>query len=550
MDKAAKEKVYAGGMGTGSIEPKSGYDYEMGGAPKKEKSNSTGISATCGKNVTVVRGGKKIPAVVEPFSKKFRLESGDCVETGDASYVFSIMDVPKGDDPCTTIMMFPNSRVEISTRHSSGGGIEGGTDVITKVKFLEGMISFSGPCEFELGAKLPVKLTRMSFGTAMAFCSEIRKDGSVAFFNTVAEIEHARAKVKAVLFAKETVATPDALYCLPALEERYVQAQKAIGLLGKSQGSVLGKSMQSMPGLSEAGVRAQMQGAMDENVAQMKRELAENKYLPKNVAEEYRKSIAQMEGKKAPAPARDEGKRESAIKAGVAKMITDGDAARSELASLRLPSPAKPDAKYEVKEDKSERRVMGMDDYMRNAWAVSKKQNEAEAQFRDGKISKAELASRLKSLHEEAIAPMKKATEHMQNAGKEGKPLLAAASAKAKIGKTVQYGAISIMVREAEIGPEFNMIKCPAGSLFVAVGLRLENTKSASTAYIVPDEEIWLNFGAGEPVNPENYKFETALEKGKPAEGYVWYKVPQGAKKFSIMLGKKKMPKLPVDFGF
>lgn len=545
----AKEKPEAGGMGMGSIEAASGYDYEMGGAPKKEKTNKTGISATVGKNVSVVRAGKKIPAEVEFFSKKFKLEDGDSIETGDASYVCSISDVPKGDDPCTTIMMFPNSKVQISTKHSSAGKIEGGTDVITKVKFVEGMIMFSGPCEFELGAKLPIKISHSAFGNSMAFYAEIRKDGSVAFFNAVAEIEHTGAKVKAALFAKETLATADALYCLPAVEDRYAQAQKIVQLIGTAQGKAVAKSMQGAPGMKEEGFQAQMQSANDANVAQMKKELAENKYLPKNVAQEYKKQIAALEAKKQAAqPRASGGKREAAIKAGIEKMRTDADAALSQLASLRLPSPSKPEAKYQIKEDKSERRIMGMDDYVRNAWAASKKQAQAEALFNEGKISKAELAAKTKALHEDAIAPMKKAMEHIQNAGKDGKPLLAAATSKQKIGKTVQYGAISITVREAEKGPEFNLIKCPPESAFVAIGLRLENTKSASTAYIVPDEEIWLNFGAGEPAKPENYKFETALDKGKPTEGYVWYKVPQDAKKFSVMFGKRKLPKISADF--
>lgn len=119
---------------------------------------------------------------------------------------------------------------------------------------------------------------------------------------------------------------------------------------------------------------------------------------------------------------------------------------------------------------------------------------------------------------------------------------------KAKIGKALQYGALAIDVREAEKTGEFNSAKSPAGSLFVAISMKLENTKSASTAYIVPDEEIWLNFGGEEPIKPENYRFETALEKGKASEGHVWFVVPEGAKKFSLLFGKRKMPKMPVDF--
>jgi len=120
--------------------------------------------------------------------------------------------------------------------------------------------------------------------------------------------------------------------------------------------------------------------------------------------------------------------------------------------------------------------------------------------------------------------------------------------AKTKIGKTVQYGNISIAVRDAEKGPEFMSRKAPAGSVFVAVSVKLENNKSASTAYIVPDEEMWLNYGAGEPIKPENYKFETALDKAKPTEGYVYYIVPKDAKKFSFLLGKRTLTKIPVDF--
>jgi len=120
--------------------------------------------------------------------------------------------------------------------------------------------------------------------------------------------------------------------------------------------------------------------------------------------------------------------------------------------------------------------------------------------------------------------------------------------ANVKIGRSLQYGAISIEVRGAEKTPEFRALKSQPGFLFLVIDLKVENTKSASTAFIVPDEEIWLNSGAGELAKPENYKFETALEKGKPSEGHVWFIVPAGAKNFSLLFGKKKLPKIPVDF--
>lgn len=120
--------------------------------------------------------------------------------------------------------------------------------------------------------------------------------------------------------------------------------------------------------------------------------------------------------------------------------------------------------------------------------------------------------------------------------------------AKVKIGKMLQYGAIMIEVREAEKKPGFNSLKSPAGTLFIVVSLKLENKTSASIAFIVPDEEIWLNCGTGGPLKPENYKFETALEKGKPSEGRVWFIAPAGARSFSLLFGKNKMPKIAVDF--
>lgn len=120
-------------------------------------------------------------------------------------------------------------------------------------------------------------------------------------------------------------------------------------------------------------------------------------------------------------------------------------------------------------------------------------------------------------------------------------------NAKVKIGKTIQYGAIAVEVREAEKKAELNGLKSPEGALFVVVALKLEN-KSAATAFIVPDEEIWLNCGIGDLLKPENYKFETALDAGKPSEGPVWFIAPVDAKKFSLLFGKRKMPKIPADF--
>lgn len=122
------------------------------------------------------------------------------------------------------------------------------------------------------------------------------------------------------------------------------------------------------------------------------------------------------------------------------------------------------------------------------------------------------------------------------------------AGAKAKIGKSVQYGPIAIQVRDAQKLQEFNGTKSPEGSVFIVMGVKLENTKSASTAYITPDEEMWLNYGPAELAKPENYKFETALDARKPSEGHVWYIVPVAAKKFSLLFGKRTLPKIPVDF--
>jgi|GEM_PF-1086568 len=548
-----------GGMGGGSIESGTGYDYEMGGAPKKKAREScTHISSVVGKNVTVVRKGRRLPVSIELGGKQFDLEDGDRVETGGGSYAIGIMDVPNSDPPSnvptTSISIYPESAIEISTRHSASKTIVGGFDYITRVEFIRGMLLFGGPCEFSFKSGIPIKLSPMPSGNAMSFCAEIRQDGSVAFFNRVAEIEHLRAKVRAGLFAKETIATNDALYDMPSIEPRYAEAFKAIGLWAKSQGVAVGRSMQgrAAPGVDD--FKKEMQGSIAANVAQMKKELAENEDLPRSVAADYKKQIADFESGKgvsktfAVKDEADERKKEAARKAWVQKFIAEGDAALSQLANMSLPSPQKLDSKYMVSLDKSERRTMGMDEYVRHVWSKGGDMAKLTQQFNAGKISKAEYAAKMKSLDEEAVAPMKKQMEHMANMGKGGKPMLDAVGAKAKVGKTIQYGAISVEVREAERGPEFRMVKCPSGSQFVAISVKVENTASAATAYIVPDEEMWLGFGAGEPAKSENYKFETALDKGKPSEGYVWFIVPSDAKKFSLLLGKRKMPKLSVDF--
>lgn len=125
---------------------------------------------------------------------------------------------------------------------------------------------------------------------------------------------------------------------------------------------------------------------------------------------------------------------------------------------------------------------------------------------------------------------------------------MAKSATKAKIGKTVQYGAISFEVKSAEKIAEYRNAKSPPGSLFLVIGLKAENTKSASTAFIVPDEEMWLTCKEGELLKPVNYMFESALDARKPTEGTIWYGVPSDAKKFSLLFGKNKLPKIPVDF--
>ncbi|MFA6328522.1 MAG: DUF4352 domain-containing protein [Candidatus Micrarchaeia archaeon] len=125
---------------------------------------------------------------------------------------------------------------------------------------------------------------------------------------------------------------------------------------------------------------------------------------------------------------------------------------------------------------------------------------------------------------------------------------MAKSAANVKIGKVVQYGAISFEIKSAQKAAECHNGKSQPGSLFLVIELKAENTKSQSTAFIVPDEEMWLTCKEGELLKPENYKFETALDARKPSEGAIWYAVPEGAKKFSLMFGKRTLPKLPVDF--
>jgi len=546
-----------GGMGTGEITPGTGYDYELGGAPKKkEKESKTHISFAIGSNVTVKRTGKKIPVVTELGGKQFNIEDGDRVETGEGSYVIGLSDVPNmsGNNPTTSISLFPNSAVELSTRHTASKSIEGGFDVITKVKFIQGMISFGGPAEFEFKTSVPLKVSPMMKSNGMSFNTEMRSDGAVAFFMAIAEIENTKTKAKATLFAKEIVVTSDGLYCLPSVEPRYEEAFKVFQLGMQVQAGAMGKKVLATPGPSVDDFKKEMQGSIAANVAQMRKELAENDDLPREVIADYKKQIADYEQGKGVSQAfavKDEARERDVMekrKLAAQKAVTDGEAAFSKLASLRLPSPQKLDDKYLVTQDKTERRTMSMDDYTRNAWDKSAKINELQAQMLAGKISKAEFASKKKALEDEITAPIRKQMEHNAKAGKEGEPMVDALLAKTKIGKTVQYGNISIAVRDAEKGPEFMSRKAPAGSLFVAVSVKLENNKSASTAYIVPDEEMWLNYGAGEPIKPENYKFETALDKAKPTEGYVYYIVPKDAKKFSFLLGKRTLTKIPVDF--
>lgn len=552
-----KMQNFAGGAGVGEITPGTGYDYELGGAPKKEKASKTHITYTVGSKVTVTRSGKKIPVSCEMGGKPFNVEDGDRIETGDGSYVFSLMDVPNmsGDNPVTSISLFPNSAVELSIRHTASKSVDGGFDVITKVKFLSGMMMFGGPAEFEFKTSVPLKVSPMMKNNSMSFNTEMRSDGSIAFFMAMAEIENTKTKAKAALFAKETIVTSDGLYCLPAVEPRYEEAFKVFQLGMQVQAGAMGKKILENPGPSVDDFKKEMQGSISANIENMRKELAENEYLPREVAADYKRQVADFEQGKGVSKAfavKDEARERSVMekrKEAAKKAVTDGEAAFSKLTSLRLPSPQKLDEKYKVTEDKSERRTMSMDDYVRNAWDKSAKINELDGLMRQGKISKADFAAKSKALQEEAIAPIKKQMEHNAKAGKEGEPMVDALLAKTKIGKTVQYGNISIAVREAEKGPEFMMRKAPAGSVFVAVSVKLENNKSASTAYIVPDEEMWLNYGAGEPIKPENYKFETALDKAKPSEGYVYYIVPKDAKKFSFLLGKRTLPKIPVDFG-
>jgi len=551
-----KMQNFAGGAGVGEITPGTGYDYELGGAPKKEKASKTHITYTVGSKVTVTRSGKKIPVSCEMGGKPFNVEDGDRIETADGSYVFGLVDVPNmsGDNPVTSISLFPNSAVELSIRHTASKSVDGGFDVITKVKFLSGMMMFGGPADFEFKTSVPLKVSPMMKNKSMSFNTEIRSDGSIAFFMAMAEIENTKTKARAALFAKETIVTSDGLYCLPSVEPRYEEAFKVFQLGMQVQAGAMGKKILENPGPSVDDFKKEMQRSISANIENMRKELAENEYLPREVAADYKKQIADFEqgnGVSKAFAVKDEARERSVMekrKEAAKKAITDGEAAFSKLTSLRLPSPQKLDDKYMVTQDKSERRTMSTDDYVRNAWDKSAKINELEGLMRQGKVSKADFAAKSKALQEEAIAPIKKQMEHNAKAGKEGEPMVDALLAKTKIGKTIQYGQISIAVREAEKGPEFMMRKAPAGSVFVALSVRLENSKSASTAYIVPDEEMWLNYGAGEPIKPENYKFETALDKAKPTEGYVYYIVPKDAKKFSFLLGKRTLTKIPVDF--
>jgi len=527
--------------------------FEYGGAPvKKEEVASVEIVGTFG-DVKVSRGGGSIKVKVESGDKPFPLEDGDRVATGPNSYVFAIWDHPLVDGTGTSLSLYSNSEVEISCSRGAAAGRDGGYAKINRISLLRGMITFAGTSKIEMKTSLPI---RLSYLRDSVMCGiEMRSDGSIAFFRKMfIDIEHTQSRVKSGMLSEETVATREGLYefrkaepryavleQIPQFSARYAGGRAAKALMGSGMISEIMEKQKS--GQFEKGI----EDAKEAQINEFRRQLKEEKYLPKKMAEDYKKYIAEYEESKRRPKAVNAAEEEVInYESYMQRLATEGDKALSQLSSFSLPPPAPLSEARLLKEDKSERRAMSMDDYMRKIVETSKKTTELEDQAK----SVHEYIKKREELEEGLTGSLMKSFQVGQEAGKAGKPLMDAATDKATVNSRIEYQKITFNVLAAEKGPQFRMIQSPPGKAYVVIGIKVENEKSASTLYSSPDSEIHLVADTGEVIAPDNYKYETALDKGKPSEGYLSFKVPEGNKRFTLEFGKKTEKKEQVEIRF
>jgi len=528
--------------------------FEYGGAPAKKKEvASVEIVETFG-NVTVHRGGS-IKVKVEPGAKPFPLEDGDRISTSPNSYVLSIWDHPLVDGTGTSLTLYPNSEVEISCSRGSPAGKEGGYAKINRINLLRGMMTFAGTSKLELKTSLPIKLNYLRDSVICGI--EMRSDGSIAFFRKMfIDIEHTQSRVKSGMLSEETIATREGLYEFRKAEPRYtvldqipqLSARYAGGLGAKAVlgSGIIEKYNEVMEKQKSGQFEKEMENAKEAQINEFRRQLKEEKYLPRQTAEDYKRYIAEYEESKGKPKAAREEEEKIDYEAYARKSVADGDKALSQLASFSLPPPAPLSEARLLKEDKSERRAMSMDDYMRKAIETSKKTVELEDQTK----SIHEYIKRRDEMGDGLKDSLIKSFQVGQDAGKAGKPLMDAAIDKAAVNSNIEYQKITFNILAAEKGPQFRMSQSPSGKAYVVIGIRVENEKSASTLYSSPDSEIHLVADTGEVIALDNYKYETALDRGKPSEGYLSFKVPEDSKRFTLEFGKKTEKKEQVEIRF
>jgi len=419
------------------------------------------------------------------------------------------------------------------------------------------MMTFAGTSKLELKTSLPIKLNYLRDSAVCGI--EMRSDGSIAFFRKMfIDIEHTQSRVKSGMLSEETVATHEGLYefrkaepryavldQIPQLSARYAGGLGAKALLGSG---IIEKYNEIIEKQKSGQFEKEMENAKEAQINEFRRQLKEEKYLPKRMAEDYKKYIADYEESKRKPKAANAGEEEDKIdyEAYAQKSAADGDKALSQLASFSLPPPAPLSEARLLKEDKSERRAMSIDDYMRKVVETSKKTTELEDQVK----SVHEYIKKREEMEGGLKDSLIKSFQVGQDAGKAGKPLMDAATDKAAVNSKIEYQKITFSILAAEKGPQFRMVPSPPGKAFVVIGIRVENEKSASTLYSSPDSEIHLVADTGEVIALDNYKYETALDRGKPSEGYLSFKVPEGSKRFTLEFGKKPEKKEQANIQF
>ncbi|MFA6328520.1 MAG: DUF4352 domain-containing protein [Candidatus Micrarchaeia archaeon] len=526
-----------------------------------QKTEELPVEYTAVGEAYAVRAGRKINLVDAASAKdgdvRVALEDGDMLAAGKGCIIgiqSGIAGAAEDEKERVTLTVFPESEARISIRKSTTN--ESGSPVVqnrlSSVELVRGLFSVLVVTEGKIEDRLiiPSGYPRLEFKPMLgefrgqktvAGYIELCGGGTLTLFGMMNRVAHRALGVEADAIVDggvKVTATRDALYSthlnkhpdarVAAVQKHYSEIGGAALLTGtrvkakkekwKAPVLVQRQSRESMAAEAKEQLEAAQESGDEDLIEAAKQQM--------KAAETYtgEPSGAEMEAIR---EAKARGEREMAAQAQKARALLS-----SPLPSYSPPSDDEKIVRKDVKRKAKNYDMLAGDLITREA--------ELKEKYMKGKPTGAQALA-----YEMEMMKARQQLEDGVKAAAQNRGL-AAETASAEIGETLEYRGMTYEILRAEKGTELGFSKSPQGKEFLLVHMRVSNN-AKSDAYMDPDNACSLA-ADGAQAAPVNYEIKTDFAPGAKREGFVAFVVPQDAKGFTFQLGMKGEKKLAVGF--